>query len=115
MVKVGGPKSLLEYEASKKYISFKELEEIINSNNISKEKLLQTKQKANELLKFYNRIIQSANTTLKMLEKKQNVDYFFKKRNLVSKQEKEISKAKSEKYKLSKLIKLLDEKINKIK
>jgi len=112
-VKVSGPKSLLEYEAKKKYITFKEIEVAINSD-YSKEKLLQIKQRAYELLNFYKRIIQSANTTLKMLEKKQNIDYFYKKRNLVAKQEREVNKAKSEKYKLSKLIKKLEEKINKI-
>jgi hypothetical protein len=113
-VKVSGPNSLLEYEAKKKYISFKEIEEAINSSTLSKEKLLQIKQRAYELMNFYKRIIQSANTTLKMLEKKQNVDYFFKKRNLISKQEREVNKAKSEKYKLAKLIKKLEEKINKM-
>jgi hypothetical protein len=98
IVNVGGPKSEIEAEATKKFITEKEIKSILAGE--SNQKILrQTKSRIRELLDFYDRIIRSIDVTIKTVKSSTQLSHQQKNDKYLNQQEKELSRAKSEKAK----------------
>ena len=110
MVKVGGPNSELEAEASKKYISEKEIIKVLdNIDGYSKKELERVRNKARELVYFYDRIIRSLGINIRNIEKTKKLSYKEKKDKFLEKQEKDLSQAKRERSRIKRHLKILNE------
>jgi len=97
-VKLKGPASQLEAEARKKFITEKQIKEVID-NPKNKTEVDRTITRLNELLSFYDRLVKSLNSSLTMLNKKQNLDVQLKKKHFLQKQERDLHQAKRERHK----------------
>ncbi len=106
-IKLGGPQSEIEAAAKKKLITEKEIKIILDSELSSKE-LRVAKVKLRELLDFYDRIIQSIDSTVKVVKSKSQLTYQEKKDRYLITQERELSQAKSEKSKFRRYLKKIN-------
>lgn len=111
MISVGGPQSAVEAEAKKKFITEKEIREIIDSPSLTLKELRLVKAKIRDLLEFYDRIISSITATLKTVETS-NISNSFKQDKYVKGHEKELSQAKNEKSKIRRYLSRIDSMID---
>ena len=94
-VSVKGPTSEIEAEASRKLIKEKEITAILSGNS-SRQEIESTKVKLRELLTFYDRIINSVNSSIRTIKSKPQLSHKERKDYLI-KQDKELAQAKREK------------------
>ena len=108
---LGGADSAMDAEAKKKYLSEKDLNEILSNSNSTRLKLQQSRNNLYDRIKFYDRIIMSINKTIQMVSKKTVMSHSDKKDNYYDQHDKELVQAKKERLRLKNLLKLFDEKI----
>jgi len=94
-VSVKGPSSELEAESSRKLIKEKEITAVL-FGNASRQELEKTKVKLRELLTFYDRIINSVNSSIRTIKSKTQLSQKEQK-DYLDNQAKELAQAKREK------------------
>lgn len=109
-VSVGGSNSEIEAASKKKFITEKEIKQILDSTSNLKDIRL-AKTRIRDLLDFYDRIIKSIDRTITDVSSKKQLTMQMKKQLVLNKQEKELSQAKTEKNKFRKYLKLIDERL----
>jgi len=110
MIQLNDLSADIKHEASKKYISFKELKSI-DKTKLSKSELQSLIYKINDLLSFYNRIIKSLKMTISKIEKT-FIPKLDEKRKSLKQQYKDLAQAEREKRILVRYIKEFKEQIN---
>lgn len=110
-VTIKGPQTEIEYEATKKLITEKEIKSVLLSES-SKMELRRTKTQIRELLGFYDRIIKSIDYSIRNIKSNNQLSNQQKQIRYLNQQERDLSKSKSEKSKFRRYLKKIDEKLN---
>jgi hypothetical protein len=112
-VSVKGPASELEAEASRKLIKEKEISAVLSGNS-SRQEIERVKVKLRELLTFYDRIINSVNSSINTIKSKTQLSQQEQKKYLIN-QAKELAQAKREKSKFRRYLQKINLALDELK